>query len=836
MAHAAQPTTGTKINTKVPFFKSIAFRLLLGLLLFDTVLMLGIVSVMNTVGTRLVVDESTKLIEENGNNVVSHMAARLGSIEALVRAMANAGENLPRDPAVFRQTIRGMLDFDGDYDVAGGGIWFEPGRFEDGVDRYSFFWGRDQRNELVFFEDYNTPGPSYDAARFAQDDNYRRQFLESPGYHHEEWYVVGAHLNDPARGVWSGSYMDPYSYQPMVTVTVALRDASQAFMGVATVDLKLEGLQSLVQTWAQKTGGYVFLLDRDNRFITFPRPELAKRLSHDSRGKRVEEFYTVAGFAEQHAAFRPIANALDALNRRLIETSHRQPYFKAQMVAAIQAASYQIDTPAAELITAVLLDPYAEKRASTNLIHSVQFDHDMLLEQPVTMSVFHVPGAYWKAVIVKPDAEYSMVANQIQTTILRYIVIIAVLIFIAAFSYQLVTVVLPIQAITDKAASIGLELQQGRMIGELEEPLVKFRAQGEIGRLAQVFNQMTLELIAAQNNLQEINRDLEAKVVERTRELEASQAIALQNAHAAGMAEIATGVLHNIGNVLNSLNVSVEELRGELASNHLVGYLQACRLLEEQQAQIGYFLEETEKGRMLLQYLLRFGAVYEKEVERFGLVLMQLREKVEAIKQIISTQHIYAKGIELYENVNLEVVIEDALNLEAPSLRKNHIRIVRDFQSVPDLRTSKVKLMHIFINLIKNGREALMCDEGNEDKKLTVTLGFSDQGLIEATVVDNGVGISQENHNKIFCHGFTTKQTGNGFGLHFCANAARELGGELTVQSDGPGCGARFRLVFGLHKPYVEQLREGLVSGRLPGVWPLQNRVEPADTVLEDPV
>ncbi|CAM2006005.1 PDC sensor domain-containing protein [Acanthopleuribacter pedis] len=800
--------TQTKINTKVPFRQSIALRVLLGLLLFDTVLILGIVSVMDTVGTQLVVDESTKLIEENGNYVVSRMAARLGKIEALTSAMANAGENLPRDPMMFRQTIRAMLDADGDYDVAGGGIWFEPGVFEADTDRYSFFWGRDTRNELVFYEGYNAPGPTFDPDRFENDPGFRRAFLDSPGYHNEEWYVVVRHLSESGRGMWSGSYMDPYSYQPMVTVTVALHDADQQFIGVATVDLKLEGLQAMAHTWAEKTGGYLFLLDRNNRFITFPRPELAKVYAQDSRGKRTEEFHTVAGFAAQHPEFQPIAAELESLNQQLIQTSHGRPYYSRALVEHIHRGSYQIDPDSAELITAVLLDPYRESLVRSNLLHSVHLDNDMLLSEPVTVSVFHVPGAYWKAVIVKPRSEYSMVANQIQTTILRYILVIGLIIFVLGFSYQYSTVVRPIQGITDKAAAIGSELQQGRMITDMAEPLVEVRAQGEIRRLSKVFNQMTLELIAAQRNLQEINRDLEAKVMERTRELEASQAIALQNAHAAGMAEIATGVLHNIGNVLNSLNVSVEELHGELSSNHLNGYLQACEMLEKEQHQIGRFLEESERGRMLLKYLMRFGVVYEKEVNRFGGVLAELREKVEAIKQIISTQHIYAKGVDLYEDVNLEVVIEDALNLEAPSLKAKHIRVVRDFQAVPDLRTSKVKLMHIFINLIKNGREALMADDLNEDKTLTMTLGFTDAGLIEATVVDNGVGIRRENLNKIFCHGFTTKNTGNGFGLHFCANAARELGGELTVLSSGPGGGAVFRLVFGLHKPFVDQLQE----------------------------
>jgi signal transduction histidine kinase len=62
------------------------------------------------------------------------------------------------------------------------------------------------------------------------------------------------------------------------------------------------------------------------------------------------------------------------------------------------------------------------------------------------------------------------------------------------------------------------------------------------------------------------------------------------------------------------------------------------------------------------------------------------------------------------------------------------------------------------------------------------------------TVSDNGVGIASENLTRIFNHGFTTRKDGHGFGLHSGALAAREMGGALWAQSDGPGKGATFTL------------------------------------------
>ena len=86
------------------------------------------------------------------------------------------------------------------------------------------------------------------------------------------------------------------------------------------------------------------------------------------------------------------------------------------------------------------------------------------------------------------------------------------------------------------------------------------------------------------------------------------------------------------------------------------------------------------------------------------------------------------------------------------------------------------------------------------DKRITVR-ATRESGCVRIAVTDNGVGIPAENLNRIFNHGFTTKKTGHGFGLHSAANAAKDMGGSLTVQSDGPGQGATFRLELPIDAP-----------------------------------
>jgi len=104
----------------------------------------------------------------------------------------------------------------------------------------------------------------------------------------------------------------------------------------------------------------------------------------------------------------------------------------------------------------------------------------------------------------------------------------------------------------------------------------------------------------------------------------------------------------------------------------------------------------------------------------------------------------------------------------------------------------KHKVLQILVNLIRNARHACE-DSGHPEKRLTIQVRKS-ASVVRISVTDNGVGIPAENLTRIFNHGFTTRKSGHGFGLHSGAIAARETGGLLTAHSDGPGKGATFTL------------------------------------------
>ena len=504
-----------KEKAKIPVYKGITLIVIFALAIFDTILMISIALIMGSVGTEMVRKESEKLIQQTGDNVVTSVYANLKKYEALASDMANVAEKLTLDEKLFKNVYPNFLDFDGDFDVAGGGIWHEPFKFNPEIARYSFFWGRNEENKFVFYNDYNTvgelPPDVYDEKRYNADPDYKNKFEEAPGYHNEEWYVVVEHLKE-GHGFWSKSYMDPYSYQPMVTVTVALRDKEHNFTGVSTVDLKLEGLHKYFMEWRNKTGGYIFVTDRNNKFLTIAveddvdqrkLKEIAKKFQKDKQGNTSEEFIDINELAKKEPKFRPIASELHSLELEILKEAETMPAFDPNLGEIIDRASRQITSKEAVFIAAAIADPLADRIKDTRLIKKFEVENDFYLNEPVVVSVFHIPGAYWNVVVVKPDREYTEVAVEIRNTLILYIGIIVLFIFTMAITFQLFFVVKPIKRITEQMAGIEHELKTGREMEEIPRIELRKGTAVEIGTLAKAFNAMIDELKKAQANVVE---------------------------------------------------------------------------------------------------------------------------------------------------------------------------------------------------------------------------------------------------------------------------------------------------------------------------------------------
>jgi signal transduction histidine kinase len=266
----------------------------------------------------------------------------------------------------------------------------------------------------------------------------------------------------------------------------------------------------------------------------------------------------------------------------------------------------------------------------------------------------------------------------------------------------------------------------------------------------------------------------------------------MDSSRQAGMAEVATSVLHNVGNVLNSVNVSTTLVSDQVRRTKALNIVKLAALFEQHKDNLADFITHDPRGQMIPAYLHTLADSVSGEQQALNAELENLRKNVEHIKDIVAMQQSYARTSGVMEAISVPDMVEDALRINSGSLARHDVDTVRDYQARPIVVTDKHKVMQILINLVRNAKYA--CDEsGRNDKSVTVKI-TRDEHTVRIAVVDNGVGIQPENLTRIFAHGFTTRKEGHGFGLHSGALAARELGGELSVHSDGPGRGATFTL------------------------------------------
>ena len=286
-----------------------------------------------------------------------------------------------------------------------------------------------------------------------------------------------------------------------------------------------------------------------------------------------------------------------------------------------------------------------------------------------------------------------------------------------------------------------------------------------------------------------VSRDITARKQSEA-ELAKSQKELVETSRQAGMAEVATEVLHNVGNVLNSVNVSATCVTDGLRKSKVVNLSRVVALLREHEAYLADYLTHDPKGKQVTSYLAQLTEHLATEQAVALDELSKLRKNIEHIKDIVSMQQSFAKVSGMKEAVPVTDLLEDALQINISSILRHDVQVIKEFQPTPPVVVEKHKALQILVNLIRNAKQS--CDEANRDVKLLTLRIMNGEGCVRISVSDNGVGIPPENLNRIFNHGFTTKKDGHGFGLHSGANAVKEMGGLLNVHSDGVGKGATF--------------------------------------------
>jgi signal transduction histidine kinase len=350
---------------------------------------------------------------------------------------------------------------------------------------------------------------------------------------------------------------------------------------------------------------------------------------------------------------------------------------------------------------------------------------------------------------------------------------------------------------------IGLLAQAAAAIsrGHWETRLPESTRGDEVGALTEAFAQMREQLQVAWQRQQRAKEELEQRVQERTQELREAQSRLMEAARSLGREEVSTTVLHNVGNVLLSVNVTAGLVEDQLRQSRVGLLRQATDMLQGHRPDLARFLTEDERGRLLPEYLARVSQVLGEERTRLLEDLQELRRNLEHANNIISVQQSMASpGVQILEDMDLSSVAEDALRIQLrPGLP---IEVVRSYGPLPRVYMSRHKLLQVLVNLISNAKHALLAS-GREPKRLEVSIQASGEQVV-VRVVDNGVGIRQEDMLRIFQYGFTAKKDGHGFGLHGSALHARAMGGSLRAHSDGPGQGATFTLELPVRSAPVE--------------------------------
>ncbi|MCB1043776.1 MAG: HAMP domain-containing histidine kinase [Acidobacteria bacterium] len=290
----------------------------------------------------------------------------------------------------------------------------------------------------------------------------------------------------------------------------------------------------------------------------------------------------------------------------------------------------------------------------------------------------------------------------------------------------------------------------------------------------------------------QLRSEAEAKQ-EALQERDALQAELVEIARRVGLEELTTNILHNVSNTLNSVNVALSRVEQQIIASKISSIPQLAGLLAQNHDQLVWFLTQDERGKKVPEYLLRLSDLLQTEQKDIESEIEVMRKSVDHINQIVSYQQEYSKLVEFRETLNVCDLIQDAIAITQAELQRQHIVVCCDFEPVPEVSVDRRKLIQILLNLISNAKHSLM-DCAPDHPEIRIAVALDNRDVLRISVADNGMGIPSEHMSRLFTFGFTTREEGHGFGLHGCANHAREMDGRIYAQSEGVNKGAQFIL------------------------------------------
>jgi PAS domain S-box-containing protein len=287
-----------------------------------------------------------------------------------------------------------------------------------------------------------------------------------------------------------------------------------------------------------------------------------------------------------------------------------------------------------------------------------------------------------------------------------------------------------------------------------------------------------------------IRETTERKRVEKSL-FDANQSL-IEIAHRAGKAEVATCVIHNVGNVLTNVNVLATSVTAKIQHSRVSGLAKGAELLQSHQHDLASFLMEDKRGKQLPGYFLELSKCWERESKDLLDDLFALTENLQHANKIVDAQQDFAGSSAIIESTSMVDLLNKGLSITVAGLERHGIDVETQFEDLPMVSLDRHKALQVLVNLLTNAKEAFEGIPDTHNKTIVLRLLSNAPERFRIEVADNGSGIATDDVTRIFSNGFTTKADGHGFGLHYSSLAVKEMGGTLSVRSEGRGLGATF--------------------------------------------
>ena len=689
--------------------------------IFMLVLIISTVAALFYIEQNVLLSQGHEQSRQLGNRIVAELGQRVSSTEAITKNLAQLGELLDKKPETFKKVIPEIIDFSGDSRIAGGGIWPEPFTFDSKLERRSFFWGRENDGSLKYFDDYND--------------------MKGPGYHNEEWYVPARYLKK-GQVYWSKSYMDPYSYEPMVTCTAPMFKDGQ-FSGVSTIDIKLTGLDEFFKSKVADSGGYIFAVDRNNKLLSFPDKNSAKHFNKDENGKTSEEFMNISELSSKFPSYKDVENLLTSINLEVFQKEGEKSDIS-ELSQKISSGSYQIESNEGDIIAAYLNGMISESE------QKIQLSKDPILKQQALIYTFVMPSTGWKVLVVTPLEKVNAFAKEVTSQIIKFVVIVELVILLLMLLVTSKLITKPLASMSQKLNEVSEDALEDILLTEQNRP-------DEIGHLAHEINKRSKAIKDSIKKLQDSNIVLEERVKERTEEIqEALKQVedAKVKAESANKSKsnFLANMSHEIRTPMNAILGYTDLLYKELKEPRLRNYISTIK----------------NSGQSLLTLI---NDILDLSKVEAG--------KIELSLKPVKIQHTFTSVIDQFSDIADKKEIEIDFNID---------------ESIPEyLQLDDHRMRQILNNLI--GNAVKFTRKGRIDIKL---LAYTENGTLSFSVKDDGPGIPEDKQDQIF-ENFeqadnVDTESGTGLGLAITKRLVELMNGRITVNSSF-GEGAEFTVV-----------------------------------------